>query len=255
MTFRREEDVVGWARHIIGGTFLSGNAAVESVTVVPGDDGAGQVEDSTDRDEVWLIVKRTIDGVTKRYVEFLERDFEVGHGQPHAYYLDSLITYNGSPETVIGGLSHLEGETVGIWADGAIQPDQVVTGGQITLASAASIVQLGLRYAHRYNSLKIEGGNPAGTAMGKTKRIYGITFVLLNSHTLKFGPDVTSLREKDFRLVADPMDSAAPLFSGEQFVEFDGDWGTDARIVIESDDPAPFMLLAMAPEVGQNPLK
>lgn len=255
MTFRREEDVVGWAKHVIGGSFGSGSAVVESVAVIPGADGAGQVQDSTSRDEVWLIVKRTIDGATKRYVEFLERDFDTGQDQEDAYYADSLITYDGASATTITGLDHLEGETVKVWADGAIQAEKTVASGQITLDSAASVVQIGLGYTHRGKTLKIEAGNPAGTAVGKTKRIYGITFVLLNSHTLSFGPDVSNLTDADFRVVSDPMDAAAPLFTGEKFREFPGNWVTDARIVFESDEPAPFTLLALAPEIVVNALK
>jgi hypothetical protein len=51
------------------------------------------------------------------------------------------------------------------------------------------------------------------------------------------------------------MDSAAPFFTGDRFEEFDGDWGPDARIVVKSDDPAPFTLLSLAPEINLNPLK
>ena len=335
MTVRRDENVVGWARHIIGGSFSGGNAVVESVAVIPGDNGAGQTQDSTDRDEVWVIVKRTINSATKRYVEFFERDFADDHSQEDAYYSDSLITLdtpitisgatkanpvvitatshgysngdipritdvsgmtqlNGnsykvankttntfeltSPDdssningtsyttyisggkankkvTAITGLSHLEGETVKILGDGAIQADKTVASGAITLDTAASVVHMGLGYTHKLKTLKISAGNPAGTPLGKTKRIYGLTFSLLNSHTLEFGPSSSSLTKKDFRVVSSAMDSAAPLFTGEKFVEFPGDWTTDARIFIESDDPVPFTLLALAPEININPLK
>ena len=273
MTYRREEDVVGWARHIFGGVFGSGNAVVESVAVIPGDDGtgSGQVQDSTHRDEVWVIVKRTINGATKRYIEVLEEDFEgpndseyetedawtaaVLAAQADAYYADSLITYDGVATTSIAGLDHLEGQTVKVWADGAIHPDATVTSGAITLEAEASVVQVGLGYTHRFKSLKIEGGTAVGTALGKPKRITGITFILLNSHTLSFGPDLETLDEIDFREVEDAMDSGVPLFTGEVFREFDGNWETDSRIVIESDDPCPFGLLALAPEVTVNELR
>lgn len=255
MTYRRDEDVIGWARHPIGGSFDGGQAVVESVAVIPGDDGAGQVQDSTDRDEVWLTVKRTIDGQTKRYVEVLEGDFELGDDQEDAYYVDSCITYDSSAATTITGLDHLEGETVKIWGDGAIRPEKAVESGQVELDIEASVAQIGLAYKHTAKTLKVTSGNPAGTPIGKKKRIYGITFVLLHSHTLKYGPDADNLATRDFRLVSDPMDAGAPLFTGEQFVEFPGDWAEDARIVIESDDPTPFVLLAMAPEIQVNPLR
>ena len=255
LTFRREEDVVGWARHVSGGSFGTGDAVVESVAIVPGDNGSGQTQDSTSRDEVWITVKRTINGETKRYVEFLERDYETGEDQEDAYYADSLITYDGSAASALTGLDHLEGVSLKIWADGAIAPDKTVVSGAITLDTAASVVQMGLPYTHTIKTLKVMVGNPAGTPLGKIKRIHGLVFALLNSHTLKYGPDTSNLTEKDFRVVSDSMDTAAPLFTGEQLVEFEGDWDRDPRIVIESDDPAPFTLLAIAPDIQVNPLK
>lgn len=255
MTYRRDEDVVGWARHIIGGAFGSGAAIVESVAVIPGAGGAGQTQSSEDRDEVWVIVKRTIDGATKRYIEVFERDFEDGDDQEDAYYADSIITYDSTSTTSITGLDHLEGETVKIWADGAIQADKTVSGGAITLDAAASVVQVGLGYTHTIKTLRVTDGNPSGTAVGKTKRIYGLTFVLLNSHVVKFGPDTSNLVEKEFREVSDPMDAPAPLFTGESFVELDSGYETDTRVVIQHDAPCPFFLLALAPEIQVNALK
>jgi len=255
MTYRRDEGVVGWSRHILGGSFGSGDAVVESVVVIPGDDGAGQFHDSTDRDEVWITVKRTINSVTKRYIEFFERDFETGDDQEDSYYSDSLITYNGAATTTITGLDHLEGEAVKVLADGAIVTGKTVASGQITLDVAATPVHIGLGYTHKLKTLKITAGNPAGTTLGKKSRIYGLTFSLLNSHTLEYGPDADDLTEIDFRAVADPLDYATPLFTGDQFVEFPGDWSRDSRMVIESDDPVPFTLLALAPETQVNSLK
>lgn len=252
MTFRREEDVVGWTRNILGGSFSGGDAVVESVWVIPGADGSGQVQSSEARDEVWMIVKRTINGSTKRYVEVLERDYEDGHAQEDAYYADAIITYDGAPATSITGLSHLEGETVKVYADGYVHPDCAVSSGGITLESAASVVQIGLGYTHRAKTLKLEAGTAAGTAIGKTGQIFGITFCLVNSLTLTFGPDEDHLTMVDFREVGDAMDTAVPLFTGEYFSEFDDDWKSDSRIFIVSDDPCPFMLAAMAPEVDKK---
>jgi len=255
MTYRRDEDVVGWSRNIIGGSFGSGDAVVESVVVIPGNDGSGQTHDSSDRDEVWVQVKRTIDGNTARYIEFFERDYENGHDQEDAYYADSLITYDGASTASITGLDHLEGETVRIWADGSIQASKTVASGAITLDIAASVVQVGLAYTHRLKTLKVEGGNPAGTSVGKKKRIYGATFALLNSHIMSYGPDTGNLLTKDFRQVSDEMDEQVPLFTGEQTLSFNGNYGTDTRIIVESDAPAPFTLLAIAPEIQMNALK
>ena len=81
--------------------FVGGHAVCESVVTIPGQDGAGQTQDSTDRDEIWVVVERTINGSTVRYVEFLEGDFEPGDAQEDAYYVDSMLTYDGSSTTAL----------------------------------------------------------------------------------------------------------------------------------------------------------
>jgi len=235
--------------------FIPAIAKVESVTVIPGADGSGQTQSSEDRDEVWVIVKRTINGATKRYIEVFERDFEGEDDPADAYYVDSLITYDSTAATALTGYDHLEGETLKVWADGAVRPDETVSSGGITLDNAASVAQAGLGYSHNLKSLKFEGGNPAGTAVGRTKRTYGATFVFLDCHSVSYGPSEDNLQTRDFRNVSDAMDTAVPLFTGERHYSFDGKWTTDSRIVVKSDSPSPFTLLAIAPEVNMNPLK
>lgn len=245
VSYNRAENVVGWFRVVTDG-------AIEDVETIPGDNGAGQVQDSTGRDEVWVTVNRTINGSAARYIEVFERDFENGHDQEDAYYSDSLVTYDGVATDTITGIDHLEGETVVVWADGARQGDKTVASGAITLDQEATVVQVGLPYTHKLKTLKAAFGGQAGTAISKDKRIHALTFILLNSHTIKYGPNETDLTEIDFREVEDAMDTAVPLFTGEYDVDFDGDWGLDSRVYIEDDAPAPFTLLAIAPEMRTN---
>ena len=245
MTFRREEDVVGWTRHILGGSFGSGDAVVEGVTVIPGNNGAGQTHDSTNRNEVWVIVKRTIDGNTNRYVEFFERDHEDGHDAKDAFYVDCGLTYDGSPATTITGFAHLEGQTLKVWADGDVVGDVTVSSGQFTLSTAASVVQAGLGYTHKLRNLKSEGGAAAGTAVTKRKRYVKMGVVVQHSHEIKFGPTASNLTTVDLSTEAGAVDN---LFTGEIVRDWPDGWKNDPRVYIEGDAPAPFVLLALAPE-------
>jgi hypothetical protein len=242
LTYQPDQNVIGWARQIFGGSFNGGNAVAESVAVIPG----------TNRDETWLVVKRTVDGVPVRHIEFLEAAHDGGGDQADAFYVDSGLTYAGTPTATITGLEHLDGETVKVLADGAVHPDCPVQGGQITLQKPAGKVHAGLPYTHVYESLKWEAGSPAGTAQGQTKRIDGVTLMLLDAMNAKVGPASDSLSVIPFRAVDDGMDQAVPLFTGEKFVEFDGDYATDTRVRIEGDDPAPFTLLAVGPRIKTN---
>lgn len=268
MTYKPDENKVTWARYLVGGTFNSGDAVVEDIGVIPGADGGGRVYDSGDRDEVWMVVKRTINGSTKRYIEVLQGMFEGPEkndfstdalwetqmltDQKDAFYVDSGLTYDGSATTSITGLSHLEGETVKILADGAIHPDKTVSSGGVTLDYEASKVHIGLGYTHRYKSLKLNYGSARGTSIGKIKRVNRVTMVLLDAATFSYGSAVDDLAVVEFRETTDLMDTAVPLYTGERTEEFPGVYDSDSRIVIESDNPAPFVLLALAPEMKTN---
>lgn len=72
-------------------------------------------------DEVWMIVKRTINGQTKKYIEVLTPGLLDETDPEDAIYLDSALTYDSTETSTITGLWHLEGETVYALADGAKQ--------------------------------------------------------------------------------------------------------------------------------------
>jgi hypothetical protein len=82
LTFNREQDVVGWARHPVGG-----GGMVEAVTCIPSPDGG--------RNELWLIVRRTVNGVTRRYVEYLEVEHQDGGDIEQAFYVDAGLSFDG----------------------------------------------------------------------------------------------------------------------------------------------------------------
>jgi hypothetical protein len=238
LTYQPEQNVVGWARCCLGGT----EAACETVAVVP----------ASVRDEVWVCVKRKINGQIRRYIEYFEPAFEPGDDQAQACYSDSVLVYDGASTSSLSGLDHLEGEELSVLADGAVHPPRTVTAGVLTLDQPASQVIAGLAYAHTYESLKWEAGAATGTAQGQVKRISGVTLVLLDALNAAVGPREGKLKTIPFRAVGDAMNTAVPLFTGEKFIEFDGDFDTDTRVVIKGSDPVPFTLLAVAPEIKTN---
>jgi hypothetical protein len=236
--------VIGWSRHIFGGSFGSGDAVCEGVAVIPVDG----------RDEPWFVIKRTIGGQTKRYFEYLPAGFETGDDETLAVYADSSLTYNGTSATSISGLDHLEGQSVAITADGAVHPNKTVASGSVTLEYAAEKVVIGLPFTHTYESLRWEAGNPAGTAQGQTKRINGVTITLLESGPgTQIGPTSATLSTIPWRSVTDSMDTAIPLFTGDKYIEIEGNYDTDTRVRIEGSSPVPFTLLAVMPKIRTNP--
>ena len=240
MTYRREEQVVAWHRHIIGGVFGSGTAVVESIAVIPGD---------LDEDEVYLIVKRTIGGATKRYVERMS-GFDFGSDITNAFFVDSGLTYSGSAATSISGLDHLEGQTVSVLADGSLHPDVTVSSGAVTLQRSVTKAHIGLPFTSKVETLRIDGGSALGSSQGKIKRISEVTIRLFRSVGLKVGTSSSELDIVPFRDSGDAMSTAIPLFTGDKTVEFRGGYDDDATIVIQQDQPLPMTILAIFPTVS-----
>ena len=92
MTYKREEQVIGWSRQILGGVFGTGDAIVESIATIPGD---------LDEDQVWVVVKRTVNSATKRYIEYI-KDFDFGTDVNNAIFVDSSLTFTGVTSTLAG---------------------------------------------------------------------------------------------------------------------------------------------------------
>ncbi len=235
-TINQEQQVEGWHPHPIGG-----DGIVESVACIPSPTG--------DRDDLWMIVRRTINGGTKRYVEYLGEYFEEGDSLADAFYVDSGATYSGAPATTISGLGHLEGEVVTILADGATHPDRTVAGGQITLQRATSKAQIGLSCPATLQTMRLEAGAQDGTAQGKTKRVTRAVIRFIDTLGAKAGPDESTLDRIEFRSGSDPMDAPPPAFSGDKEILWPSGYETDAHLTVVQDQPLPCTVVAIYPQV------
>ena len=243
LTYQREQQVVAWHRHIFGGAFGSGNAVCESIATIPTDDSEYQS---------WVIIKRTINGATKRYVEFIHQyDFDESDDTSFNF-LDSQLSYDGSAVTTISGLAHLEGQTVSILADGATHPDKTVSSGSITLERSASKVKVGLGYTSLLQTMRIDAGAQNGTSQSKTKRIYEITARLYESIGVEVGPDLNNMERIPFRSSANAMDSGINVFTGDKEIEFRGNYETDGFIFVRQTQPLPLTILSLYPKLQTN---
>ena len=240
-TYARAESVTGWHRHIMGGSFSSGNAVVESLASVPTD---------LNEDEFFIIVKRTINGATRRYVEHLTL-FDYGTDQKDAFFVDSGLTYSGSAATVISGLDHLEGQSVSILADGSTHPNKTVSGGSITLERSSTKVHIGLGYTSLLQTMRVES-RAEGTSQTKDKRIHEVTLRLHETVGAEVGPDVNNMERIPFRSSADDMDTALQPFTGDKQVEFRGDFETDGHIFVRQTQPLPLNIIGIYPRVTTN---
>jgi len=243
LTYQREQQVTAWHRQIFGGSFGSGNAVCESVAALPTDDAEYQV---------WVIVKRTINSVTRRYVEYLN-GFDFTETDNTTFnFLDSQLNYNGSATTTITGLDHLEGQTVSILADGSTHPDKTVSSGSITLDRSSTKVKVGLPFTSLLQTMRLDAGAANGTSQAKTKRIYDISLRLYESVGVEVGPDLQNMERIPFRSSADSMDTAIPVFTGDKEIEFRGNYETDGFIFVRQTQPLPLTVLSLYPNLVTN---
>lgn len=240
LSYRREENIVAWHKHVIGGTFDGGQAVVESITTLPTDIG---------EDELYMVVKRTIGGSTKRYVERM-KDFDFGSSAATAFFVDSGLSYNGIAVTGLSGLDHLDDETVTVLANGAAHPDRTVSSGEITMAYDTTSAAVGYSYTSSMQTMRLDTGSADGTAQGKPKRIHGLTVRFHETVGAEIGNDSGETDRIPFRSSANPMDQSVPLFSGDKKIEFPGGFDDDDRIYVRQEQALPMTVLALFPRLN-----
>lgn len=218
-TIYTAEDVSAWTLHETSGF-------VHSVTV------AGEA--------VYMLVERNGNFLIEQVDDALQLDC-------------ALTGEAGEPTNLWSGLDHLEGQTVAIVGDGRVQTDKTVSGGEVTLDTAATKVQIGLAYTHIIEPLPV--GIILEAGQSRAVRLIEAVFRLKDSCALKLdvgrGLKDIPLRQFDEDEI---LDAPMPSVSGDIRVRAFG-WQKDASQPlwrIEQDLPLPFSLLAVNMEVIAN---
>ncbi|WP_271896326.1 hypothetical protein [Candidatus Phyllobacterium onerii] len=245
LTYEREQDVVAFHSHVAGGSFGVSAPRIESVATIP----------SQTRDEMWAVVKRTINGVTKQYIERLSLGLAPTASKEDATFLDSFLSYSGSAVNTLTGLDHLEGQQVQVWGDGSYLGEYTVVSGDITLSNDYTVTKacVGLPYTSIMETLSPEMGAAGGTAQTRTGSISDIYLRVNRSLGGSVGgADSPRLEMIYWRTTGDPMNTSPPLFTGDKRVQVQIGWDTGKRIRVEHSDPTPFQLLGMIYELKVN---
>lgn len=234
---------VGWHRHVLGGVgdASGGDPVVESVATIPSPDGTSN--------ELWVLVRRYINGATVRYVEYLTQMFRDIDVIEDAHFVDSGLAYDGAATDTLSGLDHLEGETLAVLADGAVHPDVTVSGGSITLEYEASVVHVGYAYNSDGQMLRIEAGARDGTALGKTRRVHRVGMLLHRTLGLSIGMDFDTLYEYTFRTSADEDGVPPDLFSGIISETVEANYDFENQFCWRQSQPLPGTILAIMPQM------
>ena len=238
LTYEAAESVQAWHSHDLSGGF------VESVATVPAENGS--------RDELFLLVRRQINGTTKRYIEVMEPGMEENAADTtECFFVDCGLSYHGPAVSGVAGLDHLEGQKVAVLADGAVQTEKVVTNGRIMLDAPASVVHAGLPFSSVMQTMPLTGIGRDGVSEESKKRVSGVVLRLYKTLGFSIGGDGEA-EMQSFRTAGDAMNAPPALFSGDKKVAFRGKWDRTSSVRIEQNQPLPLTVLGVFPVVSIN---
>jgi hypothetical protein len=243
LTYLRDQEVIGWSRMILGGSFGDGHSVVESVASIPGGPNG--------EDYVWFLVKRTVDGNTVRYIEFMENVHwpETPSDKDGMWYIDcGLSLDSGVNVSSVSGLDHLEDETVQVVVDGAVEPSEDVASGAITLQRAGKKIRVGLPFICKMTTLPLDTQGALGTVQGKIKRVHKVTFRLFESLGFEYGDGLTASTLASFRAAYMPMDSSPDYYTGDWEILLEQSFERWSQWTVAQSQPYPLNILAIMPE-------
>lgn len=233
LTYIYDQKVHSWAIHETDGY-------VESIESIPGDT----------QDEVYMIVRRTINGQEKRYVELLaHKSLDMNHMN----YLDCALRADFKNDiTRVSGLSHLEGKTVEVLADGSYLGKFTVSKGAIELDKPVKHVTVGLPYESDFETMDIPVPSQRGTSYGVKKKVSTIHLKMLDTFGGLVGINGFN-RMMPIKMQAPVLiGGVPPLYSGDYRIEPGADYQEQATITVKQDRPYPLTCLTMSAEVAMG---
>jgi len=231
LTYVPEQQVGAWHRHDTDGLF-------ETCCVVA----------EGNEDVLYVIVRRTINGVQRRYIERMAS--RAWATQADAFYVDSGATLNSqTPITTVSGLSWLEGKTVAILTDGAVHRNMVVTNGQVTLDYSAYKVQIGLPITSDILTLPWTSQIDQALGQGRIKNVNKVWLRVNQSGAVFVGPDENHLTEYKQR-TTENYGQATSLISKEILIPISPTWNDAGQVFVRQSHPLPITLVSMSMEVA-----
>lgn len=240
LTYQPDQEVRAWSSHL-----LADGGEVESVSVLPSTGGFG--------DPVFMVVQRTLRGVSCRCLEFMYPPSARDEALADAYYVDCGAQFTPSGN-VVRHLHHLEGKSVDVLADGAYLGRYTVASGKITLPDTFSKVAVGLPMTACYVAtmplvLDAAAAMGVGTLRNVTRVFLwakGTNGVMVMTRSPVSGDSPTV----EFSM-ADPGDisTPAPFLDGVVEIPVYPTWAMTQRLYFSQTAPVPLTLLGMALEV------
>lgn len=148
----------------------------------------------------------------------------------------------------VSGLSHLEGKTVSILADGAVKPQATVTSGAISIDRAASKIIVGLPYDSDLQTLPL-AINIEAFGQGRTKNLNKAWLRVNQSSGIFVGPDSDNLvefKQRTTEVYGTPPD----LITDEVEVMLTPSWQQSGQVFVRQSDPLPLSVVGITLETS-----
>jgi hypothetical protein len=184
-----------------------------------------------DVDDIYTVVKRTVNSVDVYYVELFDSDT----------LLDSVKS-GGAAASVT--MDHLEGETVKIIRDGIIEPDQIVPASPftVTFANAATAShEVGLNFTPEVKTLPFEPNLPSGSLKGFKKRILEVNAELFETQSLTIDGKLVPFRQFGTGVFG----GAVPEYTGIKTLPSMLGYTYDGQVTIGQEVPLKMTLLGI----------
>ena len=182
-------------------------------------------------DEIYVIVKRVIDGTTSYNLELFDPSLTV----------DSAKS-GGAAASV--NMDHLTGGEVQIIRDGIVEPTQTVPASPYTVTferAATSSYQVGLAYDIQIKTMPAEPRLAQGTLLGTKKRILQVDAIVYESQNMSVNGKLIAFRNFGENV----LDSAVQEFTGTKTVSGLLGFSNTGQIEISQTAPLKLTLLGL----------
>lgn len=233
-TLMFSQDVIAFAKQTTEGTFLASGVLDE---------------------DVFVLVERTIDSVTKYFVEQLHPD----------HRMDASVRITSGLPTDTFTVAHLPNTTVHVRADDAYLGTFTTNGsGQVTISrNAETYVEIGLDFPSftdertgdvhvtpYVRDMPMEAPLPDGTTLGRKKRIVEVTTEVKDTQGFRVNGNAVSFRKFGPAGGGSPLDAAPPSFTGEKTIEGLLEYTEKGQVEIDQTEPLDMTILAYAKKVS-----
>lgn len=241
LTYDRDQKVVGWHTHDFGGF-------VEDIATLPS---------PTDKQDcLWLVVRRTVNGATRRFVEKTQPFWDFGLDVSNAWFVDCGRRYVGPPTDTVS-IPYLAGETVTGVVDGVPFYDvPVALDGTVKLRHPGMNIVAGIPFVSEAETTPIEAGASIGTAQGKSKRVDQLKIYLWDTARGEIGvynedQQFTDYQDIDYRVPYDDLEPAK-LYTQMIPATMPGGYGLFGTVSFRQTAPLPFNVISIMPDMVTN---